>query len=121
MEKKNEYEFYSVKPWELKNLRNLTREVFSNIGTEKSRQRLVYDLLNALKTNDRKRFLWLILKNVNNISVEKSEKVKEFAELLSTLQFEHETVENFDKIAYAIVMGIMSGESKTEIGGDSNE
>uniref|UniRef100_A0A7C4JQU6 CRISPR type III A-associated protein Csm2 n=1 Tax=Thermodesulfobacterium geofontis TaxID=1295609 RepID=A0A7C4JQU6_9BACT len=116
---KSEYEFYSIKPWELRQLRDLTKDVFSNIGTEKSRQRLVYDLLNALKTNDRKRFLWLILKNVNNISVEKSEKVKRFAEFLSTLQFEHETAENFDKIAYAIVMGIMSVES--EKGGGSNE
>jgi len=40
----------------LRQLRDLTKDVFSNIGTEKSRQRLVYDLLNALKTNDRKRF-----------------------------------------------------------------
>jgi len=45
--------------------------------------------------------------------------VKRFAEFLSTLQFEHETAENFDKIAYAIVMGIMSVES--EKGGGSNE
>ena len=116
---KNEYEFSSVKPWELRQLRDLTKDVFSNIGTEKSRQRLVYDLLNALKTNDKKRFLWLIMKNINTVKTEKSEKVGELAEFLSDLQFEHDATENFDKIAYAIVMGIMSAKSKT--GGDLSE
>jgi len=116
---RNEYEFSLAKPWELRKLRDLTKDVFSNIGTEKSRQRLVYDLLNALKTNDRRRFLWLILKSANNVSVEENKKVSEFAELLSNLQFEHDTTENFDKIAYAVVMGIMSVDSKT--GGDLSE
>jgi len=116
---KNEYEFSLVKPWELRKLRDLAKDVFSKIGTEKSRQRLVYDLLNTLKANDRKRFLWLILKNVNNIKSEESEKTGEFTELFSSLQFEYDTTDNFEKIAYAVVMGIMSIDS--DVGGDSGE
>lgn len=101
-------EFYSIKSSDLKALRDLSRDVFSKIGTEKSRQRLVYDLLNAMKTNDRKRFLWLVLKNVNNVKIEESKKVQDFARILSNLRFEYDTGENFDKIAYAVVMGIMT-------------
>jgi len=117
MEERSEY--LSAKPWDLRKLRDLAMEVFSSIGTEKSRQRLVYDLLNALKTNDKNRFLWLILKNVNAAKTENYEKAKEFANLLGTLQFEYDAEKNFEKIAYAIVMGIMSAESKER--GGSNE
>ena len=108
---KVEYEaFQSVKIADLRKLLSLTTEVFSKIGTERSRQRLIYDLLNALKTDDRKRFLWLILKNINTLKPKDRSKANELTELLNTLYIEHETPENFEKIAYAIVMGIMTIE-----------
>ena len=116
--KEIEYEeFRSIKAVELRELQKLTIDIFSKIGTEKSRQRLVYDLLNALKTNDRKRFLWLILKNANTLKSE-DKKVASFTRTLSNFYIEHETPENFEKIAYSIVMGIMAVEEK---GGDESE
>jgi len=108
----------TVKTKDLRYLKDLTREVFSKIGTEKSRQRLVYDLLNALKTDDRKRFLWLILKNVNNIKSEDN-KANKLADILGNLYIEYETPENFEKISYSIVLGIMSIEQ--DKGGEKNE
>lgn len=106
---KNKYEILqSVKTIELRKLRDLTTEVFSKIGTEKSRQRLVYDLLNSLKSNNRERFMWLILKNVNTLSSEKRSDASEYTKLFSRLCIEYETPENFEKMAYAVVMGIMS-------------
>lgn len=115
-----EYEILrSVKTTELRKLRDLTTEVFSKIGTERSRQRLVYDLLNALKTDDRKRFLWLILKNINTLKPEDREKVNKLTELLSSFYIEQETPENFEKIAYTVVMGIMA--IKDVEGGGKNE
>ncbi len=98
-----------VKTQDLRKLRDLTKDAFSKIGTEKSRQRLIYDLLNTIKTDNRKRFLELVLKNLNKL--EDRDKA-ELTELLSNLYIEHETQENFEKIAYSIVMGIMSIESK---------
>jgi len=116
---KVEYKVTFIKPTELKKLRDLTTKVFSKIGTERSRQRLVYDLLNALKTNDRKRFLWLILKNVNTLKPEERNKANELIESFSSLYIEHETLENFEKMAYSVVMGLMS--IKSVEGGGKNE
>lgn len=117
---KVEYEvFQSVKIAELRKLLSLTTEVFSKIGTEKSRQRLIYDLLNALKTDDRKRFLWLVLKNINTLKSEDRSKANKLTELLSNLYIEDETPENFEKIAYTVVMGIMT--IKDVEGGGKNE
>jgi len=118
MEKVEYKEFRSIKADNLRKLRELTIEVFSKIGTEKSRQRLVYDILNALKTNDRKRFLWLILKNVNTLRADDRYKASEFTDILSDLYIEHETPENFEKIAYSIVMSMMAVGDK---GGDKDE
>ena len=106
------HEVYLIKTQELKELKNITIEVFSKVGTEKSRQRLVYDLLNSLKANNKKRFLWLVLKNINTLQSEKESKVKEFVEVLSNRYLEYETIENFEKIAYSIVTGIMAVEDK---------
>ncbi|MDK2781740.1 MAG: hypothetical protein PWR13_768 [Archaeoglobi archaeon] len=111
MEMRNSYEFLSIKPEKLRELKNLTEDVFSKIGTEKSRQRLVYDLLNSLKTGDKNRFLWLVLKNINTIKSEEKS-ASELSKLLNRLYIEYDTLENFEKIAYTLVMGIMSIESE---------
>ena len=108
--------FQYVKTTELKKLRDMTTKVFSKVGTVKSRQRLIYDLLNALKTEDRKRFLWLILKNINNLKSENRNEVSKLTKILSSQYIEYETPENFEKIAYTIVMGIMCSEN-IEAGG----
>ncbi len=108
--------FQYVKTTELKKLRDMTTKVFSKVGTVKSRQRLIYDLLNALKTEDRKRFLWLILKNINNLKSENRNEASKLTKILSSQYIEYETPENFEKIAYTIVMGIMCSEN-IEAGG----
>lgn len=110
MEKAEYEEFSHVKNSELRRLRELTTKVFSKIGTEKSRQRLVYDLLNTLKANDRNRFLLLIEKNINKVIHE--EGASELSKLLSRLYIEYETQESFEKIAHTIVMGIMCIEKE---------
>ncbi|MCS7123090.1 MAG: hypothetical protein RMJ17_00725 [Candidatus Aenigmarchaeota archaeon] len=101
---------------ELRRLKEETNEIFSNIGTEKSRQRLVYDLLNTLKTKDRNRFMWLILKNINTVITDEKIgiRVKKYSDFLAEHLMSYEMEENFEKIAYAIIMGIMSVEKKKE-------
>lgn len=113
----NESEYvFAIRPSELIKLRDLVTKVFSKIGTAKSRQRLVYDMLNALKTEDRKRFVWLVLKNLNALRSEESGEVEELSKLLSDLYLKCETPENFEKFAYSIVTGVMSIR-----GGEENE
>lgn len=116
VEMKKTEEIWSLKLSELRRLKEETNEIFSNIGTEKSRQRLVYDLLNTLKTKDRNRFMWLILKNITTVITDEKIgiRVKKYLDSLAEYLMNDETEENFEKIAYAVIMGIMSAEKKKE-------
>lgn len=116
VEMKKTEEIWSLKLSELRRLKEETNEIFSNIGTEKSRQRLVYELLNTLKTKDRNRFMWLILKNITTVITDEKIgiRVKKYLDSLAEYLMNDETEENFEKIAYAVIMGIMSAEKKKE-------
>lgn len=108
-------EIWTPKIGELGKLRKETKEIFSKIGTEKSRQRLVYELLNSLKSRDWNRFKFLVVKNVNSVvtNEEIGSKAKEYSDFLGNLLDKYETEENFEKIAYAVIIGIIAaGEEK---------
>ncbi len=108
-----------IKQKDLKEIWELTKKTFSKIGTEHSRQRLIYDLLNALRTHNRKKFIELILRKINTLkSEDKNNKIK-LMNRLSNVYIEYDTTENFEKMAYTIIMGIMSVESEEK--GGKNE
>jgi len=99
---------------ELKEIKEYTEKAFGKIfeGREKARQRVVYDLLNYIKTNNRAKFLDQILKLLNTQIEE--EVVRKLVENINVLFIQYDTLENFEKIGYTIIMGIMSAK----IGGD---
>jgi len=105
---------HGIKAKDLKNLQNYTEKAFGKIfeGREKAKQRLIYDSLNHIKTNDRDSFLNQLLKILNAKSDEKD--INKLVELINMLYVEYDTPENFQKIAYAIIMGIMAAKKGGE-------
>ena len=103
----NEEKIFNVSEKNLKTLRHYTEISFGKIfeGKEKAKQRLIYDFLNYIKTNDRESFLNQLLKILNAKADDQD--VNDLEKLISTLYVEYNTPENFSKIAYTIIMGIM--------------
>ena len=109
----------SPKNWKIKKLsedrliriKNLTTKAFSKIGSENYRQKLVYSLLNIAKANDQQEFFWTLLRALNS---QKDDEAKELVKELRDIY--PMTSGNFEKLAYSIIMGIMSAKSET--GGD---
>ena len=99
---------------DLKEIKEYSEKAFGKIfeGREKARQRVVYDLLNYIKTNNRAKLLDQILKLLNTKIEEKV--VRKLVENINVLFIQYDTPENFEKIGYTIIMGIMSAK----IGGD---
>ena len=99
---------------DLRKIKEDSEKAFGKIfeGREKARQRVVYDFLNYIKTNNRAKFLDQILKLLN-AKIEE-EVVRNLVENMNTLFIQYDTPENFERIGYTIIMGIMS----TKIGGD---
>lgn len=94
---------------ELKRMKNLTTNAFSKIGSENYRQKLVYNLLNIAKANNQKEFFWTLLRALNSQKEDEAKKlVKELRDVYPV------TFGDFEKLAYSIIMGIMS--AKSEIG-----
>lgn len=99
---------------ELERLREDVKKIFGYIGTERSRQKLVYDLLNSLRSRQWDKFKFLIFKNINTVMAneEVSNKAKEFIDRFAGLLEKYGyNEEEFERIAYTVVMGIMSAES----------
>jgi len=95
----------------LREVKDLTTRAFSKIGSENYRQKLVYSLLNIAKANNQREFFWTLLRALN------SQKNDESKELVKELRDAYPvTSGDFEKIAYSIIMGIMS--AKPEKGGD---
>lgn len=92
----------------LKRVKNLATDAFSKIGSENYRQKLVYNLLNITKANNQKEFFWTLLRALN--SQKDDAKAKELAKELRDLY--PITFRDFEKIAYSIIMGIMSTKSE---------
>lgn len=109
-------ESWSQEVIELKKLREETKKIFSEIGTEKSRQKLVYELLNLLKSKDWSKFKFLIVKSINTVITDEriGAKAKEYSDFLAELLDKYEAEGNFDKVGYALIMGIMSAGEKKE-------
>lgn len=95
-----------VKSLEL--LRHHTEKSFGKIfeGREKAKQRLIYDFLNYIKTDNRESFLNQLLRILNTRIDD--EDVKRLITSINTLNLKYDTKENFNKIAYTIIMGIMA-------------
>lgn len=110
----NEEIISGVKEKDLKALKYYTERSFEKIfeGKEKAKQRIVYDFLNYMKTNNKNGFLNQLLKILNAKS--EDEDVKNLEQLINRLYVEYDTPENFNKMAYTIIMGIMA----SKIGGE---
>ena len=95
----------------LEKIKRLSEDVFAEIfkGKEKAKQRIVYDLLNYLKTNSRDEFLNYILKILTGkLDLEET---RELIALINDMGVKYDTPENFDKMGYTIIMGIMSANT----------
>jgi len=99
---------------DLKDLKKYSEMVFGKIfeGREKAKQRVVYDLLNYMKTNNKNQFINQTLKLI--ASKMDDPETKKLSELINTLWVEYDTPENFEKMGYAIIMGIISSKKGGE-------
>ena len=80
----------------LKKVKNLTTNVFSKIGSENYRQKLVYNLLNIAKANNQREFFWTLLRALNSQKddIKAKELVKELRDVYPI------TSGDFEKLAY---------------------
>ncbi len=91
---------------EFEKIRNLTKDVFDGT-TANYKQKLVYNLLNTVKSEDQKEFFWMFFRALN---ARKDEKVEKLSEELG--KYYPVNISNFEKIAYSIILGIMSARSE---------
>ena len=99
---------------DLKTIRKLSNKAFEEIGSENYKQKLVYNLLNIVRSGDQEKFLWNILRVLN--SKKEDENVKKLTNKINSIYTSKISHQNFEKVAYTIIMGIMSSEPKS--GGD---
>ena len=95
-----------VRPEVLWNVKKLSGEVLGKAGSENYRQKLVFDLLNAIRANDQNEFLWILLRALNAHS-KGNPKAKELSSLLTGVFPSSEA--DFKKVGYSVVLGIMAG------------
>jgi len=108
IEMENEEMISGIETKNLETLRYYTEKAFGKIfeRREKAKQRLIYDFLNYIKTDNRDSFLNQLLKILNTRIDD--EDVKNLTRLINTFNVKYNTMENFSKIAYTIIMGIMA-------------
>jgi len=97
----------------LSEIKRLSQEAFANLGSPSYRQKLVYNLLNLVKAKDDANFLWNLLRVLN--SQKGNEKIIELTEKINYLY--PLSQRDFEKLAYSIIMGIMSVKMSEEGGG----
>ncbi|MDI9645257.1 MAG: hypothetical protein QFX40_01010 [Archaeoglobales archaeon] len=85
-----------------------TKQLFSRISPS-LRAKLIHILLNSIRTKDRENFVFELLRNLNTINDSKKE---DLAEMLEEILFLDD--KEFEKVAYSIILGIMSAGSKRE-------
>lgn len=97
---------------DLKRVKNLATDAFSKIGSENYRQKLVYNLLNIAKASNQNEFFWTLLRALNSQkdNIKAKGLVKELGDIYPV------TSGDFEKLAYSVIVGIMS--AKSESGGD---
>lgn len=110
----NEEIIFGIRTKDLETLRYYSEMAFGKIfeGREKAKQRLIYGLLNYIKTNDRDKFLYQLLKILNAKPDDNDVVILEHS--INNLYVKYDTPENFKKIAYTIVMGIMASKKGGE-------
>ncbi|BAT71828.1 conserved hypothetical protein [Thermosulfidibacter takaii ABI70S6] len=93
----------------LEELEILSKKVWGEIfkGREKAKQRVVYDLLNHLRKGDNNKFLYQILKLLASNS---SNETIRMIEIINQIFAKSSLQENFEKIGYAIIMGLMTAK-----------
>lgn len=94
----------------LEELKNTVNKYFQKVS-DNYKQRLVYQLLEAVKNKDQREFFYILLKTIN--------KPKEgFHDFAYSLQKNYDTMpdEIFINFAYSIILGIMSTYSPEEGG-----
>jgi len=87
-------------------IKSLSKEVLGRAGSNNYRQKLVFDLLNAVKADDQDRFLWVLLRAINAHSKD-NRKAKGLASAL--MEVFPSSDSDFEKIAYSVILGIMAG------------
>jgi len=87
--------------WQIK---KYSRSAFENIGSESYRQRLVYKLLNTARVNNQSDFFSFLLRTLN--SKKGDENVRKLCRKLEWVY--PLNPENFEKVAYSIIIGIMA-------------
>jgi len=101
----------TLKLWELKRAANNSFQHES----DNYKQKLVYDLLEAVKNNDQNRFFYLLLKAINKPK-------EDFKELLTELEKNYNILPEkaFINFAYSIIIGIMKTYQSKAVGGEEN-
>ena len=93
----------------MKIIQEKTPKVFEKVS-QSYRQKVVYNLLNIVRSGDMKQFLFTLLRLVNA----RADK-KEAAELIEAINYLYAySSKFFEKWAYTIIMGIMSVKEKNE-------
>ena len=100
---------------QLEELEKLSKKVWGEVfkGREKARQRVVYDLLNYLRTGENSKFLHQVLKLLASDS---SDEATKMIKIINRIFTKSSLQENFEKMGYTIIMGLMTAK-----GGKQNE
>ncbi|NJF23814.1 hypothetical protein E3E33_09525 [Thermococcus sp. GR5] len=106
MENPKNEEVRKLSPSKLKKIRELSSKTLGKAGSDNYRQKLVFDLLNAVKAKDQDRFLWILLRALN-AHIKDNPEAKRLASLLGEAFLSSEA--DFEKVAYSVILGIMSG------------
>ncbi len=90
-------------------LEKLSEKVWGEVfkGREKAKQRVVYELLNYLRTGENSKFLHQILKLLASNSFDET---KRMIEIINHIFARSNLQENFEKMGYTIVMGLMTAK-----------
>ena len=95
----------------MKIIRENMPEIFAG-DSESYRQKLVYNLLNIVRSRDMQQFLWTLLRHLN--AKKKTPKTKKVVRAINELY--GYSSKFFEKWAYSVIMGIMETESQKEEG-----
>jgi len=80
--------------------------------SESYRQKLVYNLLNIIRSGNMQQFIWTLLRHLN--AKKESQEVKNVIEVINELY--GYSSKFFEKWAYSVIMGIMETRSQKEEG-----
>ena len=85
-----------------KDLKKYSTKAFKEFDSNSYKQKLVYKLLSLIKVNNQNEFFNVLLRTLNS---KDTDDVKELSRILKDI---YPLNENFESVAYTIVMGIMT-------------